>query len=232
MPPNAGTGVKDPPMAEPKGIGKKILGVFFETPEGEGEAAPSEEGKSAADMVAELANASGAGLDATEGVAPPPPPPNLKLDKMGAAAPAEPGGKINFDDIFTQGGLDPAGLEKVNKAETLLKGLPEATPLDVKKQIVEASLKAFGIDIVTIIQATNTQLQALDLFVKVNSEQTAKAITGAEEQIKQHNDKIAALRADIDKRTAQLASTTNAATARKTEVQRVLDFFGKNKPAV
>lgn len=217
-------------MAEPKGIGKKILGVFFETPEGEAEAPASEEGKSAADMVAELANASGAGLDATERAAPPPPPPNLKLDKMATPA-GDPGAKIDFDAIFKQGGLDPAGLEKVNKAETLLKGLPDATPVDVKKQIVEASLKAFGIDIVTIIQATNTQLQALDLYVKVNSEQTAKAISAAEEQIKQHNEKIAALRADIDKRNASLASASAAAMARKADVEKILSFFG-NKPAV
>ena len=216
-------------MAEPKGIGKKILGVFFENPEGEAEA-PAEEGKSAADMVAELANAT-----SVEGASPAhekqaaAPPPNLKLDRMSAPAGDA---KINFDEIFTQGGLDPAGLERVTKAETLLKGLPDATPVDVKKQIVEASLKAFGIDVVTIIQATNTQLQALDLFVKVNSEQTAKAITAAEEQIKQHNDKIAALRGDIEKRTGQLAATTNAATARKSEVQRVLDFFGASKPKV
>ena len=141
-----------------------------------------------------------------------------------------PGAKINFDEIFTQGGLDPAGLERVTKAEALLKGLPEATPHDIKKQIVEASLRAFGIDVVTIIQATNTQLQALDTFIKINSEQTAKSITGAEEQIKQHNEKIASLRAEIDKRTGQLSQTTNAATARKSEVKRVLDFFGASTP--
>lgn len=218
-------------MAEPKGIGKKLLGLFVEDPD----AKPEEEGstgdggeKSAADLVAELANAT-----APEGAASrapsAPPPSNLKLDKM--TAPVA-GAKINFDEIFTQGGLDPAGLERVTKAETLLKGLPEATPHDIKKQIVEASLKAFGIDVVTIIQATTTQLQALDTFVRINSEQTAKGISGAEEQIKQLNEKIAALRADIEKRTAQLSSTTNAATARKSEVQRVLDFFGASTPKV
>jgi hypothetical protein len=212
-------------MAEPKGIGKKLLGLFVEDPDAktEEESPSADPEKSAADLVAELAHAT-----APEGAgrAPPPPLPNLKLDKLSAPT----AGKINFDEIFTQGGLDPAGLERVNKAETLLKGLPEATPHDIKKQIVEASLRAFGIDVVTIIQATTTQLQALDTFVRINSEQTAKGISAAEEQIKQLNEKIAGLRADIDKRTAQLAQTTNAATARKSEVQRVLDFFGAATP--
>jgi len=218
--------LKTAAMAEPKGIGKKLLGLFVENPDAasEEETPTGEAGeKSAADLVAELANATapeGAGRAAA-------PPPNLKLDKM--TAPAG-GAKINFDEIFTQGGLDPAQLERVNKADTLLKGLPEATPLDIKRQIVEASLRAFGIDPVTIIQATTTQLQALDTFVRINSEQTAKGISGAEEQIKQLNEKIAALRADIDKRTGQLTQTTNAATARKSEVQRVLDFFGASTP--
>lgn len=204
-------------MAEPKGIGKKLLGLFVEDPGATHEAEPPTAGdgeKSAAQLVAELAQAS----------APPAPPlPQLKLDKV---SPPVPGGKIDFDQIFTQGGLDPAGLERVAKAETLLKGLPAATPHDIKKQIVEASLRAFGIDVMSIIQATTTQLQALDTFVKINSEQTLKGINTAEEQIKQLNDKIAALRADIDKRSAQLAQTADAATARKAEVQRVLDFFG------
>lgn len=211
-------------MAEPKGIGKKLLGLFVES-EGGGEpdAAAGEKGeKSAADLVAELASSS-----APKGAAPAAPAPNLRLDKL--AAPAA-GAKINFDEIFTQGGVDPAQLERVNKAETLLKGLPEATPIDIKRQIVEASLNAFGIDPLTIITATQTQLQALDTFVKLVSEQTAKGISGAEEQIKKLNEQIATLRADIDKRTGQLTQTTNAATARKSEVQRVLDFFGAAKP--
>src|SRR5687768_5555024 len=115
-------------MAEPKGIGKKLLGLFVEDPDAkpEDEAPPLDETgeKSAADLVAELANST-----APAGArAPAPPPSNLKLDKM--TAPVA-GAKINFDEIFTQGGLDPAGLERVNKAETLLKGLPEATPHDI-----------------------------------------------------------------------------------------------------
>ncbi len=211
-------------MAEPKGIGKKLLGLFVEDPDAQTETEKAtEEGgeKSAAERVAELAQAS-----VPQGHAVPAPS-TLKLDKM---APPVAGAKINFDEIFTQGGLDPAGLERVTKAESLLKGLPEATPHEIKKQIVEASLRAFGIDVVTIIQATTTQLQALDTFVRINSEQTAKGITAAEEQIKQLNEKIAALRADIDKRTALLSATTLAATARKSEVQRVLDFFGPATP--
>lgn len=222
-------------MAEQKGIGSKLLGLFVEKQgdgeDGEEREAPEAEAgeKSAADLVAELANQTNpAGRKQAPGhetAAPLPPPPNLKLDKM--TAPSAVDAKVDFDQIFKEGGLDPAELDRVKKAEDLLKGLPEATPHDVKKQIVEASLRAFGFEVSKIIQAASTQLRALDVFVKANTDLTAKAITDADVQIKQLNDKIAGLRAEIEKRTAQLSQRTTAATARKGEVQRVLDFFGQ-----
>lgn len=217
-------------MAEQKGIGSKLLGLFVEKDGGaETAEAPEPTGeKSAADLVAELANQTGPGGPRKPGGLPPrevAPPPNLKLDKM--TAPSPDGGKVDFDQIFRDGGLDPADLDRVKKAEELLKGLPEGTPHELKKQIVEASLKAFGIDQAKIIQAASVQLRALDVFVKANTDLTAKAITDAEVQIRQLNEKIAAMRADIDKRNAQLTQRATAATARKGEVQRVVDFFGQ-----
>jgi hypothetical protein len=211
-------------MAEQKGIGSKLLGLFVEKEGGAEEAAEPVSGeKSAADLVAELANQTAPGGPRKT---PEAPVPNLKVDKMTAST----GDKVDFDQIFKEGGLDPAELDRVKKAEDLLKGLPEATPHEVKKQIVEASLRAFGFEVVKIIQAASTQQRALDVFVKANSELTAKAITDAEAQIKQLNEKIAGLRSDIEKRTAQLSARTTAATARKSEVQRVLDFFGQPTP--
>jgi hypothetical protein len=220
-------------MAEQKGIGSKLLGLFVEK-EGDGsEETPEPTGeKSAADLVAELANQTAPGGPRPKGMAgaaPMPdlaPPPNLKLDKITANT----GDKVDFDQIFRDGGLDPADLDRVKKAEELLKGLPEGTPHEVKKQIVEATLRAIGFEVVKIIQAASTQLRALDVFVKANTDLTAKAITDADTQIKQLNEKITALRSDIEKRSSQLAARTSAATARKGDVQKVLDFFGQPPP--
>jgi hypothetical protein len=211
---------------QPKGIGSKLLGLFVETPGGEKTDEAAGEGgaeKSAAELVAELAGQSGA---AAKGAAPPEaalPPMNLRADKMTAASA---GDKLDFNAIFKDGGVDPAELDQVKKAEDLLKGLPEATPHEIKKQIVEASLKAFGIEVVKIIQAASNQLRALDIYVKANTDLTLKAIGEAEAQIKQLNDKIASLRAEVDRRNSTLATRSSAAVTRKAEVQRVLDFFG------
>src|SRR3954468_22089315 len=170
-------------MAEQKGIGKKLLGLFVEKEGGEEQAPEGTGEKSAAELVAELANQSAPGGPRAH-AAPEAPPPNLKMDRLTAAS----GEQVDFDQIFQDGGLDPAELDRVKKAEDLLKGLPEATPHEVKKQIVEASLKAFGFEVVKIIQAASTQLRALDVFVKANTDLTVKSITDAEAQIKQLNE--------------------------------------------
>lgn len=204
-------------MADQKGIGSKLLGIFVER--GEDEAAPDLESgeKSPAEMVAELAGQAGVPPPAAE-----PPPPNLKLDRVSAPTA---GAATDFDVIFREAGMDGGELDRVKKAEELLKSLPEATPQPVKKQIVEASLKAFGFEIDKIVQAAQNQKRALDAYVKVNENATAKAITDAEGEIRALNEKIAKLKADIEKRTASLGALSNAARTRKEQVQKVIDFF-------
>ncbi|MBK7863027.1 MAG: hypothetical protein IPJ65_31350 [Archangiaceae bacterium] len=213
-----------------KGLGSKLKGLFFES-EGSAEGAADGE-KSAADLVAELAAKSGARPSAAgaaaAGAPPPAPPSNLNTQKMTSGV----GAPLEFDAIFKDAGMDVAELDRVKKAEELLKGLPEATPQDVKRQIVEASLKAFGFELEKIVSAANNQKRALDTYVRVNEQVTAKAITEAEGQIKGLHEKIAALKADIEKRTAHLKSLSEAASNRKAQVQKVIEFFEGPKGAV
>jgi hypothetical protein len=161
-------------MSEEKGLGRKILGLFVEQSEGEAEGELPSGGKSAADLVAELAQQSGAAP--AKGAPPPAPGPGLTFDKV--VAPVA-GAAIDFDAVFKDAGMDGEDLNRVRKSEELLKGLPEATPQDIKKQIVEASLKAFGFDVAKISAAASNQKRALDAYVKVNEQLTAKGITDA-----------------------------------------------------
>src|SRR5689334_17455372 len=129
-------------MAEnEKGLGSKFLGLFVEKEDG----APAE--KNAADEIAELAKQSGAPPPSAQ-PAPPAPGPALKMPATAST---------DFDAVFRDAGMDMGELDRVKKAEELLKGLPESTPQDVKRQIVEASLKAFGFDTATIVTASNNQ---------------------------------------------------------------------------
>ncbi|GMU63437.1 MAG: hypothetical protein AMXMBFR34_52000 [Myxococcaceae bacterium] len=221
-------------MPEDKGLGSKILGLFVETEGKDGtpaegtEAVSQEAGeageaseKSAAELVAELAGQSAprkASAPAT-GTAPP------RAVIPAPTGPVTPA-KVDFDAVFKGAGMDAAELDRVRKAEELLKSLPESTPQDVKRQIVEASLKAFGFEVAKIVGAAQNQLKALETYGRLNESQTAKAITDAQAQIAQLEDKIIGLRADITRKTETLASVSAAADTRKAEVHRVLDFFG------
>jgi hypothetical protein len=224
-------------MSDQKSFGSKILGIFVETDERkEREAPPPSSGgdKSAADLVAELAAAGAAvpggrrappaAAQAPEPAAPLPP---LSADALPAKVPSSP---ADFDAIFRELGMDAAELDRVRKAEELLKSLPDATPHAVKKQIVEASLKAFGFDLDKIVLAAQNQRRALDAYVKVNETATAKALQDAEAQVRALNEKITALRADIEKRTQGLTQISTAVQSRKQEVQRVIDFFQGTPP--
>lgn len=216
-------------MAE-KGIGSKILGIFVETsetPEAEGPPPSSDSAeKTPAEIVAELAEASASRSSSDlPGGTPSAPPAGAREQASASAGAGEP---TDFDSIFRDAGMDAEDLGRVKKAEDLLRALPEATPLEVKRQIVEASLKAFGFDIARILTAAQMQQKALDTYVRVNESGTARAIEQAQAQISALNDQIASLRSDIEKRTAALASVSSAARGRKQEVQRVLDFFGNS----
>lgn len=217
-------------MPDEKGLGSKILGVFFETDEQKRQAAsaPKPEAadeqtkeQSAADIVAELAQQSGRAAPATPVVGP--------TTSAAAVSPSVSPAQVDFDAVFKNAGVDVAELDRVRKAEELLRGLPEATPHDIKKQIVEASLKAFGFDVSKIAAAAVNQVKALETFVKVNEQQTAKAITDAQNKISQLEEQIITLRVDIDKRTQNLTAVAQAAALRRTQVQRVLEFFNPPK---
>lgn len=225
-------------MPEDKSLGSKLLGLFVEsggkdeTPaEGTGAVEPGE--KTAAELVAELTSASAPKAAplvpgrASAGAAPvphPAAPPKVPLP----TGPIEPVA-VDFDAVFQKAGMDSAELDRVRKAEELLKGLPEATPQEVKRQIVEASLRAFGFDIAKIVGAAQNQVKALETYVRLNEQQTAKALADAQQQIGSLEEKIIGLRVDIEKRTQNLAGVSAAAEGRKQQVHRVLDFFSAPK---
>ncbi|MDP1916708.1 MAG: hypothetical protein Q8L14_10700 [Myxococcales bacterium] len=224
-------------MPDDKSLGKRILGLFVESAPAEGDpdtTPPDDETPSAADEIAALARQSAPAAAAA--AAPPGPAPSSrspmnapgsKLPPMEPVAPA----KVDFDAVFKNAGIDPQALDRVRKAEDLLKNLPDSASEEVKRQIVEASLKAFGFEISKIVEGVQTQTKALDAYVRVNEQQTAKAITDAQAQIAKLEDQVITLRADIDKRTNALAGLAAAADVRKRQVSKVLDFFHTPSPA-
>jgi hypothetical protein len=213
-------------MPEEKGLGSKLLGLFVEQKEqGEGTSAPAEDGASPADLIADLARQSDP-RQAAAALPPRPagPAPVRQPSPIASSGPVTPA-SVDFDAVFKGAGLDSGELDRVRKAEELLKSLPESTPQDIKRQIVEASLKAFGFDVQKIIVAAQNQVKAVETWTRINEQQTAKALTDAQAQIAQLEERVISLRADITKRADQLSATSAAADQRKAQVAKVLEFF-------
>ncbi len=221
-------------MPDDKSLGKRILGLFVETVDENATPTPAGDPGSPADEIAALARQSAPTAapvapdprQATSAPAKAPPAPAAAAPvRLPPSAEAAPPAKIDFDAVFKNAGIDPSSLDRVRKAEELLKTLPDSASDDVKRQIVEASLKAFGFEIAKIVEAVETQLKALETYVKVNEQQTAKSISDAQAQIAKLEDQVITLRADINKRTTALGSVAAAADIRRSQISRVLAFF-------
>ena len=76
------------------------------------------------------------------------------------APPPPTGGQVEFPAVFSAAGVDQDEQQRVARTTDLLRSLPAGTDAAVKKQIVEASLKAFGVPIEKIIEATVEEIQA------------------------------------------------------------------------
>src|SRR5216684_2963315 len=87
----------------------------------------------------------GATKPSTVSAPPPPAPPPLPVFQK--EPPPSTGGEVNFAKVFEAATIEADEQERVAKSLALLKSLPAETDPLVKKQIVEASLKAFGVPI-------------------------------------------------------------------------------------
>ena len=149
----------------------------------------------------------------------------------GEAAPAATDGKVEFDKVFEGAGIDPEDSARVAKTLELLQSLPAGTDETVKRQIVMASLRAFGVPIDQIIEAGAAEIQALEEYIRSGGGDTTQVITDAEARIRQYEQEIANLRTVMQQRLEEQQSVKAACNAKKLEIQRVLEFFGQEAVA-
>ncbi|MEO5731042.1 MAG: hypothetical protein ABI134_16470, partial [Byssovorax sp.] len=201
-------------MSSKKGLGETVLGWFVVREEdGQQPEATTEEllekyekkGSSAA--AAAPAPARGRAP-----AAPPPlPAPTVKLN---SAVPKIVAGSTPTSSVFAQvyrsAEIDDAEQERVEKALTLLQSLPTETPKEIKKQIVEASMKAFGIPVDQIIETGAQQIQALDAFIKHGEQQTQSVLSDASARVIKLNAEIAEIKKLMELQVGTQESLTRA----------------------
>jgi hypothetical protein len=146
-----------------------------------------------------------------------PPPPN--------------GGQVDFAAVFVAAGVDQEEQQRVARTTELLRSLPAGTDVAVKKQIVEASLKAFGVPIEKIIEATVEELQAIDGYIRNGAADNEKLIQESDARIKQYEQEIQNIRSVMQQSVEEQQNLIKVCNDKKLEVQQVLEFFGQDTVA-
>lgn len=199
-------------MNDKKNWGSTVLG-WFVVKEGE------EAGASSAEPPA---------LSAEELAAAPPEPPPVAFVKE---PPKAAGGQVDFDGVFDAAGVDAGERDLFAKAQSLLGSLPPGTDPAVRRQIVEASLKAFGVPVDKIIEAGVESIQALEGYLRKTAADTATTARDVQALVADYEAKIAEVRQILDRKLQEQASVQTSCNAKKLEIQKVLEFFGQEEVA-
>jgi hypothetical protein len=213
-------------MTGKKGWGSTVAGWFIErdAEAGQADAAETGTGETAASDDPADPPAPAAGLDSYAA-------PSPTQGVFQTAPPPAAGGQVDFDAVYEAAGVDDEARQRVAKTVELLRGLPAGTDAGVKKQIVEASLKAFGVPIEQIIEAGVEEIQALDGYIRNGAADSEKLMRESDERIKRYEEEIKNIRAVMQQSVAELQSVIKVCNDKKLEVQQVLEFFGQDKVA-
>lgn len=144
------------------------------------------------------------------------------------APPPPTGGQVDFAAVFEAAGVDQEEQQRVARTTDLLRSLPAGTDNAVKKQIVEASLKAFGVPIEKIIEATVEEIQALDGYIRNGAADNEKLIQESDARIKQYEEEIRNIRSVMQQSVEEQQKLIQVCNDKKLEVQQVLEFFGQD----
>jgi hypothetical protein len=201
-------------MSDKKGWGATVAGWFIERDE---PAAPVE---------ADLGNVP-AQPPPTEDYTTPSPTQSV----FQTAPPPPTGGQVDFGAVFGAAGVDQEEQQRVTRTTELLRSLPAETEMTVKKQIVEASLKAFGVSVDKIIEATVEEIQALDGYIRNGAADNDKLIQESDARIKQYELEIQNIRSVMQQSVQEQQNLIKVCNDKKLEVQQVLEFFGQDTVA-
>lgn len=209
-------------MSEKKGWGQTVLGWFVVR---EGDAAAGDSTPGASEPATSATDEDVIARAAASAPAAPAP------AVFSGAVPAAPGGQVDFAAVFSAAGLGEGEQAHVARASELLRSLPAGIDAGAKRQIVEASLKAFGFPIESIIEAGVGEIQALEAYIQAGAAETATSSEDVAKKIAAFEDEIRRLRAALDEKVASQKAVIAACNAKKLEVQHVLEFFGQEAVA-
>jgi len=214
------------------GLGHTVLGWFIEKDaagdpslEPSPEASPGDSIGGSPD-VSDVSN-----VNAADGTTPAPAP-AFPAPAAGSSTGAPvPPGNLNFESIFDAAGIAAEERGQVERAQALLADLPADAPAVVKKQVVAAALKAFGIPVARIIEASAQEIQALEGYIQTGAAQAESFRAEAERKVAAFQQEIERIRSAAESRVREQQGVVSACNQKKLEVQQILEFFGQEAVA-
>lgn len=143
--------------------------------------------------------------------------------------PTTAGGQVDFPKVFLAAGVDPEEQDRVEKALALLSQLPAETPIALKKQIVETSLKAFGVPVDSIIESAVAEIQALHDCISGGAGDMQTLLEDSEKRLAALEEQMTQVRAIMEARKQEQRGLEVACRAQGLRVQQILEFFGQEK---
>ena len=135
--------------------------------------------------------------------------------------------KVDFPAVLRRSGLSDDEQGRVDKTITLLHTLPAETPIEVRRQIVGASLSAFGIPVDQIIESAALHLRALDRHIKEGQKQTQTLLEQSNRRLAELEQEVARVKQVMQEQLGLQQGLTTACNMQKLRVQEVLEFFGR-----
>lgn len=196
-------------MEKKKGLGQSLIGLFVQKEVASEEPAPPPKAPPRNSLDLDLDLPDSPPLD---------PPSVVKLDSV---APAD----LDFPGVLRRQGVNDEDQGSIEKALTLLRALPEGTPVEVRRQIVTASLNAFGISVDKIVEAALLHEAALGRYVKLAEVDTQASISRVQRTIKDLEQQIAEARAREAEALAKQQAVVQACSLQRLRATEVLTFF-------
>lgn len=132
---------------------------------------------------------------------------------------------MDFSALYTHQHVSTDERDRVARAEGLLAALPPKA--SHTKEVVDATLRAFGVDADRIVDAATKELMALEVFARAAQEHLQRVMDDGQKRLEE-------LEAEIDHCKGVMAQARRehdergrAVGAERERVQRVLEFFAR-----